>query len=105
MVQDPTGEEEESENGPRIAAENKDDDGGNDFASHIPSPSAGSAMLSEAEQMCYKCNTAIADSSLRRAKRAIELERLVRRGGKTRRLLVKELLKIKKLKTITVYFI
>ena len=37
-------------------------------AAHIPSPSAVSAMLSEEEQMCYKCNIPIAASSLRRAK-------------------------------------
>ena len=51
-------------------------------AAHIPSPSAVSAMLSEAEQMCYKCNIPIAASTLRRAKREIELERSVCRGGK-----------------------
>ena len=64
------------------ATENEDDDGENVVVAHIPSPSTVSAMLSEVEEMCYKFNILIAACTIRRAKREIELDRSVRRGGK-----------------------
>ena len=96
MVKDALAEEEESKNVLRSTTDNEDDDGENDVAAHIPSPSADIAMLSEADQMCYKCDVSIAASSLRRAKREIELKQSVRRGGKTHQLLLKEMLRIRK---------
>ena len=79
-----------------IATENEDVDGESVVSSNIPSPSAVSAMLSQAEDVCYKCNIPIAASPLRHAKRQSELERSVRRREKTNQLVLTEMLRMRK---------
>ena len=65
-------EEDQSGNVERSATQNEYNDVEKVVAAHIPSPSAVCAMLSDAEEMCDKCNIPIAASSLRRAKGQIE---------------------------------
>ena len=96
MVEDTMAEGQESNGVQSSSMEKEDDDGGNVVAAHTPSPSAVSALLSEAGGMDYKCNISIAASSLRRAKREIESERSVHRRGKACQFLLTEMLRIRK---------
>ena len=80
-------DEEKSKNAQSSATENEDNDAENFVAAHIPSQSAVSAMLYEAEEMSCKCYIPIAASSLRRAKRESVSELSPCQGGKRANLL------------------